>query len=136
VVPLPDAAIAIIQLQPRRLGVDFVFAGRTGKPMSGWSQRMRDMRTAAEAEGQPVPSFTLHDCRRTFRSGLSRLGVDSDLAEMMLNHARADLIERYDREPRAAERAAAAARWAEHVAGVVGTAPDRGNVVALTQRRS
>ena len=132
VVPLPPLAVEIIGRQAKWEGCPFVFAGRDQKAMAGWTQRMRGLAQAASANNATIATFTLHDCRRTFRSGLTRLGVESELAELMLNHARADLIERYDREPRRAERAAAAQRWADHIAGLIGAAPDRGNVVELS----
>ncbi len=40
----------------------------------------------------------MHDPRRTFRTGLSRIGVDRDTAELCLGHWRGDLIEAYDRD--------------------------------------
>jgi integrase len=113
-VPLPRFTIDILTRQRRLLDSPYVFAGRGGAAMSGWSKRMRSLASAGVAD------FTLHDLRRTFRSGLSQLGVDADIAELMLNHARADLVERYDREPRWAERVSAAQGWADRVAGLVG----------------
>ena len=127
-VPLPGEALAIIGRQPKWNTSPYVFAGRdpgdkrrkdaadAAPAMSGWSSRLSKLTSAAGV------NFTLHDCRRTFRSGLSRLGIDADVAELMLNHTRADLVERYDREPRWVDRQAAAQRWADHVAGVVGQA--------------
>lgn len=93
--------------------------------MSGWTQRMRKLVKASSTK------FTPHDCRRTFRSGLTRLGVDGDIAEMMLNHVREELLETYDHEPRAADRAAAAKRWADHLAGIVNNAANDEQVVDL-----
>jgi integrase len=81
--------------------------------MSGWTTRLRELVNKSGVE------FTLHDCRRTFRSGLSRVGVDREIAELMLNHSRGDLVERYDREARTAARAAAADKWATLVAQIV-----------------
>lgn len=63
--------------------------------------------------------FHLHDARRSFRSGLSAAGVEEEIAEMMLNHTREELLETYDREPRWKERVDAAERWAKYVARVV-----------------
>jgi integrase len=128
-VPLPRFTIDILSCQRRLLDSPYVFAGRGGAAMSGWSKRMRSLASAG------VGDFTLHDLRRTFRSGLSLLGVDADIAELMLNHARADLVERYDREPRWAERVSAAHMWAERVAGLVGSAIEHGDVVELAVRR-
>ncbi len=112
-VALPEFVKAIINQQARFAGSAFVFAGRGGSAMAGWSKRHKVIVEESGVE------FKLHDCRRTFRSGLRFLGVDSELAEMMLNHARADLIERYDREPRWQERMQAAQKWADHVAALV-----------------
>ncbi len=111
VVPLPPVALQTVQRQTRHAKNLHVFPGhKVGSAISNWSKRHAKL---VEESGV---SFTLHDLRRTFRSGLRRLGVDSELAEMMLNHARADLVEIYDREPRTAERHAAAQKWAEHIA--------------------
>ena len=125
-VPLPAIAREILAHQPVWKDCPYVFAGRGGAAMSGWSKRLPKLTDSSKV------TFTLHDCRRTFRSGLSRFGVDQDVAELMLNHARADLIERYDREPRWADRQQAAQRWADHVAGLVGEKPSA-TVVSLRQ---
>jgi len=95
--------------------------------MTGWSKRHPELVRLSGV------AFTLHDCRRTFRSGLSRLGVETELAEMMLNHTRADLLERYDREPRWEERMVAARHWADHVARL--TVDDDPDVIDLASRR-
>ena len=97
-VPLPPVAVAIVAPPKRWAGDPHVFATGTGKPMSGWTKRQNKL---VERSGV---TFTLHDCRRTFRSGLTALKVESELAEIMLNHVRNDLIERYDREPRWQEK--------------------------------
>ncbi len=112
-VPLPPFALAILQRQKKWAGCDYVFAGARGEAMTGWSKRQPDL---VEKCGV---GFTLHDCRRTFRSGLAAVGVDEDIAEMMLNHTREELLETYDREPRWKERVDAAQRWAQHIARVV-----------------
>jgi integrase len=127
-VPLPPFAAEIIRRQRRWAGCPYVFAGRHGKPMAGWSKRH------PELVKQAGVTFTLHDCRRTFRSGLRMLGVETELAELMLNHTRADLLERYDREPRWPEREAAAALWADHVSALVND--KAGPVVDIASRRS
>lgn len=112
-VPLPPLAIAIVRRQEKHSGDPHVFATGLAKPMSGWTKRQAKLIEKSGVE------FTLHDCRRTFRSGLTALGVESELSEIMLNHVRDDLLERYDREPRWNERMAAATLWAEHVAALV-----------------
>ena len=126
VVPLPIEAVKVLSGQKRFLGNPHVFAGRNaGSAISNWSKRQ------GRLVRQSGVSFTLHDLRRTFRSGLRQVGVETELAEMMLNHARAELVEIYDREPRMAERKVAAERWAEHLGAIVAPAPQASNVVEL-----
>lgn len=109
-VPLPTAAADLLSSQERHVTSEFVFAGRTkGSVISNWSRRQAGLVQASGVD------FTLHDLRRTFRSGLRRVGADSDLAEMMLNHTRAALIETYDHEPLIQKRTNAAKAWARHV---------------------
>ncbi|RED36215.1 integrase [Rhodopseudomonas thermotolerans] len=112
-VPLPPLALAIIKRQPKFAGSPYVFAGAGGAAMTGWSKRHPKL---VEACGV---AFTLHDCRRTFRSGLTALHVDRDLAELMINHVGEELIETYDREPRWRERLQAAALWETYVETVI-----------------
>jgi len=112
-VPLPSFALAILQRQKKLAKSDYVFAGAGGARMTGWSKRQPDLVKKCGVK------FHLHDCRRTFRSGLSAAGVEEEIAEMMLNHTREDLLETYDREPRWKERVDAADRWAKYVARIV-----------------
>lgn len=99
-------------------------SSRTGGPMSGWSKIMdpHDLRT----KGGTTPrtpgfvkasgvDFTLHDLRRTFRTGLSRLGVDREIAELALGHAREDLEARYNRDDCEVALREAFGLWGLHV---------------------
>lgn len=112
-VPLPAFAMAILQRQKKWAGCDYIFAGAGGKAMTGWSKRQPDLVKKCGVK------FHLHDCRRTFRSGLSAAGVEEEVAEMMLNHTREELLETYDREPRWKERADASQRWAQYITRIV-----------------
>jgi integrase len=127
-VPLPAFAVAILQRQKKWVGSDYVFAGNGGKAMTGWSKRHPGLVAKADTR------FTLHDCRRTFRSGLQALGVETELAEMMLNHIREELLETYDREPRWKERVHAAQLWASHLSTMFGEG--RAGVVELAAMES
>ena len=103
---------------------DLVFAAdRTGGRLQGWSQLMdpsakRPPHGSLGLVARSGVLFTLHDLRRTFRTGLSRLGVDDDIAELALGHARADLESRYNRDDCAAEVRAAFDDWARHVSKI------------------
>ena len=43
-----------------------------------------------------IDPFTVHDLRRTARTGLAKLKVNRDIAEMILNHRRGSIIATYD----------------------------------------
>lgn len=125
-VPLPPELVAILEKLPRINRCPLVFPGRKGATLAGWSKRLPRIHKLTEAEG--VEHWTLHDLRRTARSGLSALGVDSVTAELMLNHALSDALAKvYDRHDAWPRRVDAAARWARHVLGLVERPPS--NVV-------
>jgi integrase len=105
IVSLPAAVMEIIRATGRTAS-PLVFPGRGGTIMSGWEKRVASVRTASG-----LAHWTLHDLRRTFRSGLAALGVDYAVRELMLNHVIGpDLDQRYDRDPRRAGRVEAAER--------------------------
>ncbi|KQP59733.1 tyrosine-type recombinase/integrase [Methylobacterium sp. Leaf108] len=86
---------------------DLVFPSmRSGGEISGWTKLMTGLRTKAGVD------FTLHDLRRTFRTGLSRLGIDVDTAELAIGHARADLEAIYNRDEALDRLRDAFERWA------------------------
>ena len=72
-----------------------------------------------EAEGAPLLRWTLHDLRRTYRSGLGRLGVRPDIAELCIGHAKGGVLAIYDRHTYSREIRAALALWAAHVEAIV-----------------
>jgi hypothetical protein len=86
--------------------------------MTGWNKRLEPVRerTAAAA----MAPWTLHDLRRTMRTGLGRLGIDGVIAELLINHAVSDeLAQIYDRGDYWEMRGKAASRWADHVMHLV-----------------
>jgi integrase len=101
---LPSIARDLIRAQPRFVDNTHVFAGRNGLPK------------ATLAAGQykaefdrlcGVTGWRLHDLRRTARSLMSRAGVQTEIAEMVLGHARDELLQTYDRHSYDTEKAAA-----------------------------
>jgi integrase len=111
IVPLPLAVSQIIDAQPRFVDCPFVFTSSGTSPLSGWSKLEPKLRAKADL----AEPWTLHDLRRSFRSGLTRLGADHHLGELMINHRPKTLRSIYDREERLDERRAMAERWAEHL---------------------
>jgi integrase len=91
----------------------FVFSTASGeKPFSGFSKAKRDLdaeiasiRKAEKRE--PMPSWRLHDLRRTARSLMSRAKVPADHAERALGHVIGGVRETYDRHEYLEEKRAA-----------------------------
>ncbi|MEI7608733.1 MAG: integrase arm-type DNA-binding domain-containing protein [Rhodospirillaceae bacterium] len=104
-------------------------SSRSGGPMVGWSKMLPKFRKTCPVE------FTLHDCRRTVRTGFTRLGIDSGLAEFALGHQPAELIRIYDRADRWPERVAVFERWHGHIARVV-EATEGSNVLVFVPARA
>ena len=111
---LPPTALDILQSIPRRENRDYVF-GQSGQGFQRWGAYTTALR---ERLGE-MPPFTLHDLRRTFRTGLGRLGIPSHVAELAINHTRQGIQAVYDRHTYQHEIASALAQWAAHVAAII-----------------
>ena len=62
-----------------------------------------------------IAEFTLHDLRRTVRTGLSRLRVQPHIAERCLNHMQSGIAAVYDVHDYQDEKREAFERWAAHL---------------------
>lgn len=111
---LAPSAVELLESVPRIKDVALVFPSDAGTAITGWTKRV-----AAIAKASGV-AFTMHDLRRTLRTGLSRLGVDRDTAELCLGHWRGDLIEAYDRNTAEPRQRKALELWAKHVENLCG----------------
>jgi integrase len=87
-----------------------------GSGLSGFSK----IKTRLDVKSG-VRDWHLHDLRRTGRTGMARLGVQSDHAEAALNHVsgRSALERVYDRHSYTDEVIAALSRWQAHVAALL-----------------
>ena len=65
-----------------------------------------------------IGAFTLHDLRRTCRTGLSRLKVEPHVAERVLNHVQPGVAGVYDRHAYLVEKREALEKWAAHLSGL------------------
>jgi integrase len=124
IVPLPDAALSILQGIVRRENRDHVFGVRNGG-FSGWSKAK-----AALGKTVGIADWRLHDLRRTVRTGLGKLGVQPHVAEAVLNHLPPKLIRTYDRNTYEAEKRDALDKWASHLKVVIAQATGA-NVTAI-----
>ena len=119
VLTLPPVAIDILRSAPKRTGRDFIF-GERGGSFSAWSYAKASIHVRiAMAEGRTPPHWTLHDIRRSFRTGLGRLGVRSDIAERVVNHIKGGVEAIYDKFKYEPDIKAALAIWADHVGTIV-----------------
>jgi integrase len=113
---LPPAALELIADMPRQ--GECIFS-QSGRAFSGWSVlKMRLDLAIATATGRPLKPWRLHDLRRTFRTGLGKLGVPPHVAELCINHVKGGIQAVYDRYQYQPEIKMALARWAEHVLSI------------------
>jgi integrase len=129
VVPLSDPALDVLMERERR-NSNYVFGRTELAGFSGWSKSKTEFDKLAKL--QP---WTLHDLRRTVRTGLGKLGVAPHIAEATLNHLPPKLIRTYDRNTYAAEKRAALDQWATHLKTIVAQATGA-NVTALRKKDS
>jgi integrase len=65
-----------------------------------------------------IKPFTLHDLRRTCRTGLARLKVEPHIAERVLGHAQERIQATYDTHAYLEEKRAALEKWEAHLQGL------------------
>jgi integrase len=115
VVPLSEPVVAILRKRGGPGVTGYVLPGRTkARPFNGAAAAMRQLRKKLAGK----ENFTLHDLRRTLRTGLSRLGVADETAEMVIGHVPQGLRKVYDMHDRLAERRKALSLWAQDVLSV------------------
>lgn len=83
--------------------------------------RIEQARKAIDPAAKPLAAWRFHDLRRTARTGMTRLGIPRDHAEMAINHisGRSALERTYDRHDYAPEIIAALDAWQGHVLRLV-----------------
>jgi integrase len=129
-VPLPPRAVEILRALPR-FAAGYVFTARGSRPLNdfGAVKARLDRRMAELNSGQSIEPWTFHVARRTFRTGLSTLGVAPHIAELCLAHRQPGLARTYDLHRFDVEKRHALNAWAARLLSIVEPAPDK--VVAL-----
>jgi integrase len=124
--PLSKAALALWDALPRVAGVNYPFSLGVAS-FNSFSRFKRVLDAAVQFE-QP---FVVHDLRRTARSLLSRIGINSDVAELCLGHKLKGLVRQsYDLHPYFTEKAHAFEALAAELDRII-SGPPKGNVIAL-----
>jgi integrase len=116
-VPLSPEAAAIIEALPRIDQSDLVFTTTGKTPVSGWSRAKRLL-----DHHSGVAGWRLHDLRRTFATGLQRLGIRLEVIEAALGHtsgSRAGIVGVYQRHGFEPEVRRAAEAWSQHVTHLI-----------------
>jgi integrase len=113
----------------------FMFSSTGGKkPFNGYSKAKGQLdaviaKQRKAAKLKPMPDWRLHDLRRTARSLMSRAGVSSDVAEMVLGHKLSGVRGVYDRHSYAVEKRDALERLATLIGRILN--PPTGNIIQM-----
>jgi hypothetical protein len=116
--------MAILESIKAREGRPLVFGSGEGG-FSGWSKAKKQFDEAVRVK----TPWTLHDLRRTGRTGLGILGVAPHIAEAVLNHLPPKLVRTYDRNAYEREKREALDLWTAHLMRLV--SGEKSNVVPL-----
>jgi integrase len=133
-VPLPPIAVEILRALPR-FTAPYVFTVRGSRPLNdfGMLKLRLDKRIAALNGGKALEHWTLHDCRRTFRTTLSTLGITPHVCELCVGHRQPRLFRTYDLYRYDDEKRHAFEAHAARLLSIVEPPPP--NVVALKRDR-
>ena len=127
-IPIVGAVRAI--LDGRERDGTFVFGRHYAKPFSGWGVSKAGLDRRIRAAGHQLPGWRIHDLRRTFRTGLGKLGVAPHIAELAINHARKGIEATYDKHRYEGEIKTALTLWANQVFAIV-EGQDERKIVSL-----
>jgi integrase len=122
--PLTAAALAVIESRPRIAGCDYIFTSDGRRPFTNFAAEKKRFDKSCGVCG-----WTLHDCRRTARSLMSRAGVNTDHAERCLGHVISGIRGTYDRHQFHSEMSRAFEALAAQIERIVNPTP---NVVAMS----
>lgn len=105
--------LAVEVLKKRKEAGEWVFPQRGGKKSVAQHILVNALYRVRASIG--IPTFTMHDLRRTMRTGLARLGVSHEVAELCLGHRLGGVAGVYNLYQYAGEQRAAMDKWGEHL---------------------
>lgn len=116
-IPYGDFTAAILEEVPRAGDLLFPARGCEDTPFWGWSKT-----GLAFTRSCGIAHWTLHDLRRTYASGMQRLGVRVEVTEKLLNHVSGSfggIVSVYQRHTYADEMRAAVGLWERHLTKIL-----------------
>jgi integrase len=130
IIPLPPLAAELLRTlllrgPPPRPGARVFGTMHYQRPKKVLDARIKELNS-----GKSIPRWTWHDCRRTFRTGLSTLKIPPHVAELCIAHTQKGLAKVYDQHRFDDEKREAFAAWERRLLGIVAPTGDD-NVVAL-----
>jgi len=108
-IPYGAMTAAVFERIPRQGDFLFPARGYEDRPFNGWSKT-----GVSFLRSSGVENWTLHDLRRTFASGMQKLGVRMEVTEKLLNHASgsfAGIVSVYQRHDYLPEMREAVQKW-------------------------
>jgi integrase len=130
-VPLSAALAELLSALPRIKGNDRLFPlsrGIVDEAKKHLDERMLEILKAKNPDAE-LPRWVIHDVRRSFRTRLTQLRIQTEIAEATIGHARRGLERHYNLYEYADEKRDALERWAQWLNNLV--EPPEGNVVVL-----
>src|SRR5262249_20528744 len=126
-IPLSRQAWAILAAQPRIVGMPYIFSRRIA---------FSHVKPTLDENMKPNSDWVTHDLRRSFASGMQRIGVDIAVTEKMLGHKSGSfrgVIGVYQRHEYLDEMRAALQKWADHIDRLLSGKPAK--VIPMHRRR-
>lgn len=124
-VPLPDWAIQILRALKREAeDSPWLFPSEEDRMKPAEPKLLTRNMARAQARFKKkygIQGFTLHDLRRTCRTGLAKLKIQPHIAERVLGHAQERIAGTYDLHDYLDEKRDALTIWAQHLRTLSGT---------------
>ncbi|WP_028579401.1 tyrosine-type recombinase/integrase [Desulfogranum japonicum] len=113
-VPLSSQALKILDDAKRcsTIGNEYVFPGKSGNYAAHSSPNQLLQRVIIKLDW---PRTTVHDFRRTVKTGMSKLKIKPHIKNEVLNHARDKMDQHYDKHDYLDEKAEALNKWADYI---------------------
>lgn len=113
-IPYGKATASLLETLPKK---GLLFPTVKGQTFNNWSNCHSDF-----LEKSKVQHFTRHDLRRTYSTGMARLGVPQHVTELLLDHRSGATISPvaaiYNRYNYESEMRAAVEKWEQHVSAL------------------